>query len=102
MQVAILAKQYSERAAEAACVVHSWLVERGHQVRVDEHVAGTTGLTPSFARGDLAAEADLAVVLGETGPCSSAPEYSARPESPFWESIWDASAFSPIRIRCIC
>ena len=67
MQVAILAKQYSERAAEAACLVHSWLVERGHQVRVDEHVAGTTGITPSFARGELAEEADLAVVLGGDG-----------------------------------
>jgi NAD+ kinase len=30
-------------------------------------VAGTTGLTPSFVRGDLAAEADLAVVLGGDG-----------------------------------
>lgn len=67
MHVAILAKEYSDRAAAAARSVHGWLSDRGHEVSVDEHVAGTTGLVPAVARDDIADGPELAVVLGGDG-----------------------------------
>lgn len=67
MHVAILAKEHSDRAAAAARTVHGWLSDRGHEVSVDEHVAGTTGLVPAVARDAIAEGTDLAVVLGGDG-----------------------------------
>lgn len=67
MRVAILAKEHSDRAAGAAKVVHAWLRERGHELRVDAHVASNTGLEPSVDREQLADEVELAVVLGGDG-----------------------------------
>ena len=67
MRVAILAKEHSDRAAGAARIVHAWLLERGHELQVDAHVAGRTGLEPAVDRAELADSADLALVLGGDG-----------------------------------
>ncbi|MEE2830409.1 MAG: NAD(+)/NADH kinase [Myxococcota bacterium] len=67
MNVAILGKEHSERAAAAAVVVHRWLSDRDHRVVLDSHTAQAAGLPGGVPRDELAAQAEMAVVLGGDG-----------------------------------
>jgi len=67
VRVAILAKPNDDSANSAAQTVVEWLGERDHDVQVDASLAEQAGLTGAVARDDLAAGAELAVVLGGDG-----------------------------------
>ena len=68
MLIAILAKRESERAREAARLLRPWLLERGHDVRLDEDTAAALGVDGGVPREQLADGADLGVSLGGAGP----------------------------------
>ncbi len=67
MRIAILAKPDDPRATNATQQVAAWLAERGHELLVYEGAEGTRGLGRALSRDALAAEAELAVVLGGDG-----------------------------------
>jgi NAD+ kinase len=67
VRVAILAKPNDDSANSAAQTLVAWLGERGHDVQVDASLAEQAGLSGAVARDDLAADAELAVVLGGDG-----------------------------------
>jgi NAD+ kinase len=67
VRIAILCKTSSERAVEAATGVADWLLERGHDVVMDDPLARSLGLDAGVPDRELAEGTDLAVVLGGDG-----------------------------------
>jgi NAD+ kinase len=67
VRVAILAKHQEPRAVEAARQVQDWLLERGHDVRMDALSAADPDGATVQPRAGLADGAELAIVLGGDG-----------------------------------
>jgi NAD+ kinase len=68
MKVALLAKPGSDAAMEAAGAVRVWLLERGHEVLLDDRTAGHLGLPSGYDRDHFAVDGvGLAVALGGDG-----------------------------------
>lgn len=67
MLVSILAKANDARARQAAVDVHALVLAEGHELRVDPATASAMGLSGGVVLDQLAAGADVAVVLGGDG-----------------------------------
>lgn len=67
MRVSILGKPASDRGRDAAALLRAWLLERGHEVRLDSGTASALGLEGGIDREDLPDEADLGISLGGDG-----------------------------------
>jgi len=77
--VGLIAKPRSDRAAKLVPELIAWLEARGTTVFLDEECAGYAGRPAALSRDEVAAQAQLLVVLGGDGTLLSAARASLRP-----------------------
>jgi NAD+ kinase len=82
-RIGVVVKPHKEEAAPVLCPLVEWLRARGKEVLLDREVAGLCpGAGPGFPRPEIAAQADLIIVLGGDGTLLSVARLLAGREVP--------------------
>ncbi|HXP87115.1 MAG TPA: NAD(+)/NADH kinase [Bryobacteraceae bacterium] len=82
--VGIVAKPRSSRAADVLPALHHWLSERGIKVLLDEEAAAYLKIPQGLSRAEVAACAQLVIVLGGDGTLLSTARAAAGRDVPLF------------------